>query len=219
MKPEAIIFDLDGTLIDNNSFHIRAWQTFYQKLGRTLDAEEYKTRFNGKINRDIFNYIFQKELSPEEIQEYTNEKEALYRELYQPHIRPVAGLTGLLKEIRKAGIPIAIATSGLPDNIRFLFDNVPIEEYFEAIANATHVKNGKPHPEIFLKAAALIHARPEACIAFEDSVAGIRSAKAAGMKVVALTTTHTREDVKEADLIIHDYTEISLPTLLQLQTP
>jgi beta-phosphoglucomutase-like phosphatase (HAD superfamily) len=86
------------------------------------------------------------------------------------------------------------------------------------VIDSTQIKQGKPHPEIFLKAAIAVNAIPSDCVAFEDSVAGIRSARAAGMKVVGLTTTHAVEDLKEADLIITDYTEISLTKLRELET-
>jgi len=216
MKPAAIIFDLDGTLIDNNSYHIEAWKVFYKRLNREWSDEEYKTEFNGKINRDIFNYIFQRELMPEEINAFTNEKEALYRQLYAPYISPIHGLIEVLNQMQSASIKMAIATSGLPENVRFMFDYVPIEKYFEKVVDATYITHGKPNPEIFLKAASFVKADPIHCIAFEDSVAGVRSAKSAGMKVVGLTTTHTKEDMQEADLIIKDYTEINLASLLQL---
>ncbi len=216
IKPEAVIFDLDGTLIDNNAYHIEAWKVFYKKIGREFTMDEYTTKMNGRINRDIFNYIFNRQVTDNEEQNFTNEKEALYREYYAPHIKPIPGLTDLLQQIKQAAIPMAIATSGWPVNIDFMFQHVPIKQYFNNVVDATGITNSKPYPEIFLKAAAAVSAKPVNCIAFEDSVAGVRSAKAAGMKVVALTTTHTKEDLHEADVIIKDYTEINLSTLLQL---
>ena len=216
MKPAAVIFDLDGTLIDNNQYHIEAWKVFFEKIGRPFSMEEYKTNMNGRINRDIFYYLFGKQLSAAEIEQLTDEKEALYREYYAPFIAPIPGLTNLLQHIQQVGIPMAIATSGLPINIAFMFKHIEIEGYFEKVIDATYVTNSKPHPEIFLKAAAAVNANPHNCIAFEDSVAGVRSAKAAGMKVVGLTTTHTAEDLHEADKIIKDYTEIDIESLYQL---
>lgn len=216
MFPEAVIFDLDGTLIDNNPYHIEAWKIFYNKIGKPFSKEEYTKNINGRINRDIFNYIFNTGLSPELIDEYSNEKEALYRELYKPYIKPISGLIAFLDELEKEKIPKAIATSGLSTNINFMFEHVPIKKYYAQVIDASQVKNGKPHPEIFFKAAASVNAEPQNCVAFEDSVAGIRSAKAAGMKVVGLTTTHTAEEIKEADLIIKDYTEVSLTKLREL---
>jgi beta-phosphoglucomutase family hydrolase len=217
MFPEAVIFDLDGTLIDNNSYHIEAWKVFYKNIGKPFSKEEYMQNINGRINSDIFNYIFSTTLSPEMIEMYSNEKEAMYRELYKQYIKPIDGLIDFLEELEKEKIPKAIATSGLPPNINFMFEHVPIKKYYADVIDASQISKGKPHPEIFLKAAEAVKANPENCVAFEDSVAGIRSAKAANMKVVALTTTHTAEDVKEADLIIKDYTEISLTKLRELQ--
>ena len=142
----------------------------------------------------------------------------MYRELYAEHIKPINGLIGFLEELEKAKIPKAIATSGIIPNIDFMFEHVPIKNYFYSVIDSTQITQGKPHPEIFLKAAISVNAVPSNCIAFEDSVPGIRSAKAAGMKVVALTTTHTAEDLKEADLVIKDYTDISLTKLRELHS-
>ena len=217
MFPEAIIFDLDGTLIDNNAYHIKAWKVFYDKIGKPFSKEEYTTNINGRINRDIFNYIFGTNLSVDVIDKYSIEKESMYRDLYEPHIKPIDGLIDFLDELEKEEIPKAIATSGIAPNINFMFEHVPIKKYYADVIDASQITNGKPHPEIFLKAASAVNAEPANCVAFEDSVAGIRSAKAAGMKVVGLTTTHTAEEIKEADLIIKDYTEVSLTKLRQLK--
>ncbi|HRH59010.1 MAG TPA: HAD family phosphatase [Chitinophagaceae bacterium] len=214
--PAAVIFDLDGTLIDNNAYHIEAWKAFYAKHGFVFSHEEYKNTINGKINRDIFPLIFGRQVSATDIDAYTEEKEALYRELYAPHIAPVPGLIDFLEELSAAGIPLAIATSGIPVNINFMFEHVAIQKYFDAVIDSNNVVNGKPHPEIFLKAAAKLNADPLFCTAFEDSVSGVRSAKAAMMKVIALTTTHTKEDLHEADKIITDYTTINFNRLQQL---
>lgn len=218
MFPEAVIFDLDGTLIDNNAYHIEAWKFFYNKIGKPFSKEEYTKNINGRINSDIFNYIFNTILSSEQIDLYTIEKETMYRELYKPHIKPINGLINFLDELEKEKIPKAIATSGLSPNINFMFEHVPIKKYYANVIDASQISNGKPHPEIFLKAAAAVNAEPKNCVAFEDSVAGICSAKAAGMKVIALTTTHTAEEVHKADFIIKDYTEISLTKLRELQS-
>jgi len=217
MFPGAVIFDLDGTLIDNNAYHIMAFQAFYDKIGKPFSLDEYKQHINGRVNREIFNYIFDTTLSPEKSEAYSNEKEAMYRELYAQHIKPIDGLIDFLEELEKADIPKAIATSGIIPNINFMFEHVPIKDYFGSVIDSTQIMHGKPHPEIFSKAATAVNALPSDCVAFEDSVAGIRSAKAAGMKVVGLTTTHTVEDLKEADLIIKDYMEISLTKLRELK--
>ncbi len=217
MYPQAVIFDLDGTLIDNNAYHIEAFRAFYDKIGKPFTLDEYKQHINGRVNREIFNYVFNTTLTPEKVEEYTNEKEGLYRELYGAHIKPITGLIDFLTELEAAKIPKAVATSGIIPNINFMFEHIPIRNYFFSVIDSTQITHGKPHPEIFLKAAVSVNAVSSECIAFEDSLPGIQSAKAAGMKVVALTTTHTAEELQGADLIIKDYTEISLTKLRQLK--
>jgi beta-phosphoglucomutase family hydrolase len=215
--PQAVIFDLDGTLIDNNHYHIEAFRAFYQKMGRPFSLAAYKQHINGRMNREIFNYIFNTSLSPEKVEAYTDEKESLYRELYAPYIQPVTGLIDFLNELEAAKIPKAVATSGIIPNINFMFEHIPIRKYFLTVVDSSQITHGKPHPEIFLKAASILQSEPSACVAFEDSMAGLQSAKAAGMKVVAITTTHTAEELKAADLIIKDYTEIDVTQLRQLK--
>ena len=100
---------------------------------------------------------------------------------------------------------MAIATSGIQVNIDFMFSHIPIEQYFKVVVNSVHIKAGKPDPEIYFKTAELLNVIPERCLVFEDAVVGVQAAKGAGMKVIAITTTHTSEELKEADMIIADY--------------
>lgn len=216
MDRAAVIFDLDGTLIDNNSFHLKAWQAFYKKRNRSLTEAEYKQHFNGKTNVDVLAHVFKDPLSPAENDTYTNEKEGLYREIYEPHIEPVKGLLNLLQGIHIAGIPLAIATSGIKVNIDYMFEHVAIRHYFKEVIYSKDIKRGKPDPEIYFVTAKKLNVPTESCIVFEDSVAGIQSAKAAGMKVIAITTTHTPEELHLADKLIRDYDEISINDIYEL---
>ncbi len=216
MTPQAIIFDMDGTLMNNNPYHFKAWQAFYKKYNRSFTLDDYKTEISGHTSVEVFQSFFGKVMTPEEITKYANEKNALYRELYKPYIKPVDGLLPLLEEIKAAGIPMNIATSGSPANVRFMFEHIPIASYFQRVIDASEVTHGKPDPEIFLKAAQYASADPVKCIAFEDSLAGVASAKAAGMKVVGITTMETAEDLKETDMVINDYTNVNLAMLKML---
>ncbi len=216
MRPDAIIFDMDGTLMNNNPYHFQAWQTFYTKYYRSLTLDEYKTGISGRTSVEIFQTFFGKEMTPEEITKYANEKNLLYRQLYTPYIKPLDGLIDLLTEIQKAGIPMCVATSGTPQNVRFMFEHIPIEQYFDRVVDASEVVHGKPNPEIFLKAAGYVHADPLQCIVFEDSFNGITAAKAAGMKVVGVATMESKDDLKHTDAVIDDYKQINLATLQKL---
>ncbi len=202
---KAVIFDLDGTLIDNNSFHLKTWKKYVKNIGRNISEEEYNANINGRTNKDAIEYIYGRKMSDEEILKYTLEKEALYREIYQPFISPVPGLIELLEILKTKNIPMAIATSGIQLNIDFMFEHVPIKKYFKAVVNSSHITKGKPDPEIYIKTASLLGIPPKNCLVFEDAVVGIKSAKAAGMKVIAVATTHPKEELSGADMIVDDY--------------
>lgn len=206
----GIAFDLDGTLVDNNKYHIESWQIFYKKRGWQLSNETYNLYFNGKTNKDVLNFIYQTELSPAIIKELTDEKEKIYREIYLPFIKPVNGLIDFMESLKNHKIPMVMATSGIPENIKFFFDNVPVEHYFQDVINFTHITKGKPDPEIYLLAAQKLGLNPKNCTAFEDSLSGIQSAKDAGFKVIAITTTHTKQELTKADLVIDDFTELKV---------
>jgi beta-phosphoglucomutase family hydrolase len=204
-ETKAVIFDLDGTLLDNNSYHLKSWLEYLKKIGRLISEEEYNANINGRTNTDVIKYIYEKDLSNEEILKYTLEKEALYRELYKPFIKPLDGLIDFLEILKEKNIPMAIATSGIQPNIDFMFEEVPIRQYFTEVVNSSHITKGKPDPEIYLKTASLLDIPPKNCLVFEDAVVGIKSAKAAGMKVIAVATTQTKEELSIADMIIDDY--------------
>jgi len=203
---KAAIFDLDGTLIDNNNYHLTTWLQYLNNKGRVVTEDEYRQHFNGRTNKDVLEYIYEKPLTAEEALVYSLEKEALYREIYKEHIQPVAGLLELLQAFADNNIPMAIATSGIQPNIDFMFEHIDIKKYFSAVINSSHVKLGKPDPVIYQKAAGALQVAPANCLAFEDAVVGIQSAKAAGMKVVAITTTEPAEKLGQADLIVKDFT-------------
>ncbi len=204
-ESKAVIFDLDGTLLDNNSYHLKSWLEYLKSIGRDISEEEYNANINGRTNSDVIKYIYQRPLTDEDILKYTLEKEALYRKLYKPFIKPISGLIDFLEILKQKNIPMAIATSGIQPNIDFMFDEVPIRKYFRQVVNSSHITRGKPDPEIYLKTASLLKVPTNNCLVFEDAVVGIKAAKAAGMKVIAVATTQTKEELSIADMIIDDY--------------
>ena len=202
---KAVIFDLDGTMLDNNEYHLKTWKHYLKEEGIDISDENYNAHVNGRTNKDAIEYIYGRKMSDTEAMEYTLEKEAIYRKIYQPFIKPVEGLISFLELLDKKGIPIGMATSGIQVNIDFMFEHVPIKKYFKVIVNSAHIKNGKPDPEIYLKAASLLNVAPENCLVFEDAAVGIQSAKAAGMNVIAIDTTQPHHELKQADRIIHNF--------------
>jgi beta-phosphoglucomutase family hydrolase len=207
---QALIFDMDGTLISNMEYHRLSFFEFLKRHGISITEAEYEHKNKGTIT-EIIPRFFGEGLSAEEIFELGEEKEALYREMYAPHLQPIDGLTEFLEKAKKRNLRIALATMGDQKNIRFTLDGLRIVHYFDATVGGEEVTYGKPHPEVFLLAAAKLSVSPDACIAFEDSVAGITSALAAQMQVVGVASTHTPEELGalfQLPTIIRNYHEL-----------
>jgi beta-phosphoglucomutase len=214
----AVIFDLDGTLLDNNEVHFKAWKKYLKDSGMEISDEDFKKNISGRTNKDAVDHIYNKKMTEEEASKYYLKKEEIYREMYRRDIAPIAGLRDFLKDLDRHNIMMAIATSGIQVNIDFMFEHIPIKKYFKKVISSVDITKGKPDPEIFLKTSEALEIAPENCVVFEDSIAGVKAGKSAGMRVVALTTTHTAEELKEADLVMRDYTEIDFKRLMTLQT-
>lgn len=212
----AAIFDMDGTMVDNTPYHFKAWQTLFKKYDKgELSKEKYKAEISGVPIMDTVRTLFPD--ADEDFQKaVAREKEQLYQEYYTPYITPVNGLENLLIELKDAGVKLAMASSASVDDIDFVLSHVQVRQYFDVIIDGNRVSKGKPNPQIFLKAAADLHMQTEDCIVFEDSMAGIKAGNAAGMKVVGITTAHTPEQLQPSNLIIKDYTELSLQQLQAL---
>lgn len=206
MNAKAAIFDLDGTLIDNNAYHLKTWRVYLEKIGIDISEDAYRKNINGRTNKDALEYIYNKKMTDEEAMVYALEKEALYREIYKVDIKPVNGLIELLEVLYSRNIPMAIATSGIQVNIDFMFEHIPIKKYFKEVVNSSHISKGKPDPEIYVKTASLLNIPAKNCLVFEDAVVGVNAAHAAGMKVIAITTTQSAEELKNAEMIIKDFT-------------
>lgn len=214
-KRLAFIFDMDGVVVNNYSYHHKAWETFCNSYG--LDFEKaFRSKVFGGTNRDHLETFFERKLTVEEVLRYEDEKEALYRQLYRPHIQPLAGLKAFLGTLKNAGIPCALATSSPAVNVEFVLSQTATRDFFPVVLDASHVSKGKPHPEVYLKASASLHREPHECIVFEDSVNGITAAQAAGCRVVALSTTHTVVELPAVDLVIPDFSAVDIRKLEKL---
>jgi beta-phosphoglucomutase len=172
----AVIFDMDGVLVDNASYHLQAWQQFLELHGIHFQ-DNMKTKIFGATNREHLELFFERILSEEEVKEYEWQKEQIYRDLYSPDIKPVKGLISFLELLEKSKIPIAMATSAPQVNIDFVLDRTSTSRFFSKIFDASSVSKGKPDPEIYLKTMDSLGFLPHNCIVFEDSLNGILAAK------------------------------------------
>ncbi|MFG6101294.1 HAD family phosphatase [Leptothoe sp. EHU-05/26/07-4] len=212
----AFIFDMDGTLVDNMAFHMQAWQKFLSSLGVEMTEAEVQQQTHGTIEQCI-RRICGEELSDAVVTTLAHQKEALYRELYKPHLQPINGLREFLQIAQSLEITMALGTSAMKPNIDLVLDGLDIAAYFTICVGGDDVTLGKPHPETFLTIAQQLDIAPRYCVVFEDSVIGIEAAQNAGMRAVALTTSApaaTFIGQSTVEYIIQDYSALNPRQLL-----
>jgi HAD superfamily hydrolase (TIGR01509 family) len=190
---KGVIFDQDGTMIDNMMVHHRAWQKKLADIGLDMTLEEVRREIHG-INEEILERIFGDRFTQEERKQIAWEKEATYREIFLPELKLIDGLQDLIERLYKDGIPMGIGTAAPPENVDFVMDNLELRKYFKAILHAKDVEKGKPDPEIYLKVAAGLELDPQDCVVVDDTPTGALSADRAGCKVIVITTTHTPDE-------------------------
>jgi HAD superfamily hydrolase (TIGR01509 family) len=207
----GVVFDLDGTIVDNMALHAEAFATFMARHGLPPLDPTQRARLDGKRNSDIFPDLFGRALPAEVLRAYAAEKEALYREISRGRLQPTAGLERLLGVLLARRIPMAIATSGPAENVRHTLAETALAQRLAVVIRGDEVPRGKPHPDIFLAAAERIGVRPPDCLAFEDAPSGVTAARAAGMRCVALTTSFSAQAFRAtgtvADAFVRDFDE------------
>lgn len=211
----AAIFDVDGVLLDSNPLHLETWAAYLKRFGIAFTPEGRQQMY-GKHNDSLVQMLFGEKLTDEEVRAHGAAKEALYRERMagQIHDRVAPGLYDLLDRLR--GAPLGVASNGEEKNVVFVLDRLGIQERFQVWLHGESMARPKPHPDVYLLAAEMLRTDPRNCIIFEDSYAGVESAKAAGSRVVGVTTTHS--DLA-AGLLIHDFRDPKLEDWLRSQRP
>lgn len=207
---KAILFDMDGVLVDNRDYHLEAFRRLFACHGLSATHEQMLSSF-GKVNQQIFDDTFGRgRFTPEQIAALGAEKEEIYRELFERNIAPAPGLVPLLEGLRARGIRMAVGSSGPRRNVDYVLERCRIAGFFDAIADGDMIRRGKPDPEVFLLAASLLGIAPADCIVFEDAVVGVQAGKSAGMTVVAMSTTLPPAMLEGAgyDRLIASFTEI-----------
>ncbi|MCC2959264.1 HAD family phosphatase [Massilia sp. IC2-278] len=212
----ALIFDMDGTIVDNMAFHTKSWITFFERRGHAIDPDAFFRATAGRQGGEIIRSHFGADLLDDEVMLLNHEKEAVYRELYAPHRKAVEGFEDLIADAKSQGIALAVGTAAPPANVEFTLDGLDLRRHFDAIVGATDVARGKPHPDVFIEAAKRCGAEPADCIVFEDAPLGVEAARRAGMRAVVLTTTLPAEAFTEFDnviTIVSDFSQLSLDEL------
>ena len=214
-KLEAVLWDLDGVIADTGSYHCRAWQDVFGKRGVNFTEDDFK-RYFGQRNDTIIRSTLGGSISPEELDIIASEKEETLRRLIASNVRPLPGAIELVRSLRQHGLKMAIASSGPPENIQLILRGLGIEDCFQAIVSGREVAESKPSPQIFLLAAQKLGVKPVNSVVMEDAMVGVTGAKRAGMKCVAVTNSHSRNSLQEADLIVDTLEAISVRHLAGL---
>ena len=212
----AVIFDMDGVIVDTNPYHRLALKEFCEKHGYHLSDDYLKAKIFGRTNADWLGELFQGNLSDKQLREYEEDKEQLFRDIYLPHIKPLDGLVKFLYHLNENLIPCAIATSAPKSNVDFILDQLQIRGFFQTIIHGNMIKRSKPHPEIYQKTVKILGLPARRVVVFEDSLSGVESALQAGCRVVGITTTHSREELRHTQMVINDFDHLSISELQKL---
>jgi len=214
---EALIFDMDGTMIDSMPWHAKSWVEFVRRRGLDLDATDILARTTGRTGTECMRELLGAQLSDAQCQALVHEKEDLYREMFHPNFTEVAGFRAFARAAVARGLKIAVGTAGDRHNIEFAMSRLAMDPLPLAIVGGDEGFAGKPTPAIFLEAARRIGVAPERCIVFEDAPFGIEAARRGGMRAVAVCSTHTAAELAGPHVIaaVRDYDELAHSNFLE----
>ena len=210
---KTILWDMDGVISDSYSFHFAAWQETFAKRGIEFTKEDF-THLFGTRNDFIIGSIMGKELSERDVKIMVQEKEEAFRRKATGRIQPFPGVLRLLNALKKGNFRLGLVSSAPRENIDLALGELNLAGIFNCIVSGQEVSEGKPSPQIYLLAAEKLQATPNDCVVIEDSPLGVKAAKTAGMKCLAVTNTHHRENLREADTVVDSLQNVDLITLL-----
>lgn len=210
------VFDWDGVIIDSRQQHEKSWERLAGEENRVLPEGHFLQGFGMKNDR-IIPHVLKWTSDPAEVKRLAGRKEEIYREIVREDgISPLPGVREWLEQLAEETVPCVIGSSTERKNIETILDVIGLRGFFRDIVSADDVTHGKPHPEIFLKAAERIEAEPRRCVVFEDTQVGIEAGHAGEMKVVGVATTHPAAELKQADRVVERLDELSVADLHRL---
>jgi len=212
---KAVIWDMDGVIVDTAQYHLKGWQMVFRKRGANYTEEDFR-RNTGKRSDSIIKNVLGEKIAQGEIIAITREKDETFRQLMGQNIRPFPGVLKLITSLKEHGFKIAIASSAPMENIQLITQSLKIHNRFDAIISGWETTKGKPHPQIFLRAVEKLGVEAEDCIVIEDAISGVTASQRAGIRCIAVTNTTPRKDLREADLVIDTLEEITVDDLERL---
>jgi len=215
-KEIAVIFDMDGVICHTNPYHSIAFREFFSVRDLAPSDEDFAQHMFGKSNSYILSHFLQRPIAGAELLQMEEEKEGLFRKIYEPHVEPINGIVEFISDLKQHAVLVGVATSAPRANLDLIFSKVPLRDQLGSILASEDVKRHKPDPEVYLTSARNLSVSPAQCVVFEDSFSGVTAGLNAGMKVVGVLTSHTKEELPPCDLYINDYAEISYDTIKSL---
>lgn len=208
----ALIFDMDGTMIDSMPFHARSWTVFAQRHGLAIEVDDLMRRTTGRNGAECMRELFGADLPDDEAWRLIAHKEAAYRELFGADFREVPGFTAFARRAAASGLRIGVGTAGDRDNIAFAFGRLAWAPLPHAVVGGDEGLPGKPRPDIFLAVARRLQVPPEHCVVFEDAPLGVEAARRAGMRAVAVCTGHRADELAGPHVLaaVDDFTDPDL---------
>jgi beta-phosphoglucomutase family hydrolase len=210
---KTILWDMDGVISDSYSFHFAAWQETFTTRGIKFTKEDF-TKLFGTRNDFIIGTIMGREFPERDIKIMVQEKEEIFRRKATGNIKPFPGVVRLLNSLKKGNFKLGLASSAPKENIDLVLSELNLTGVFNCIVSGQEVSESKPSPQIYLLAAKKLEVIPNDCVVIEDSPLGVKAAKAAGMKCLAITNTHPRQKLEEADRVVDSLENVDLITLL-----
>ena len=211
----AVIFDMDGVMVQTAPQHFAAWKRALATVGYELTEDEFRATF-GMRNQEIIRHLLGEDVGETQVAELARLKEEHYRALVGEGIEPAPGLLPLLRQLKERGFRLAVGTSAPRENVELILDALGIGGHFDAVVAEEDVERGKPYPDAFLLAAERCGVDPERCVVIEDAPSGLAAARAAGMKCIGIAGTRKREELHRADLVVDSLMELDVTTIERL---
>ena len=217
MEVQALIFDMDGTIIDSMPSHTQSWAAFARRHGLDVDMLDLMRRTTGRTAVECMRALFETDLTDAQASAYAHQKEALYRELFAPQFSEVAGFKAFAAQAQARGLPIGVGTAGDQHNIAFAYQHLQMAQKPRVTVGGDEGLPGKPDPAIFLEVARRLGVAPAHCIVFEDAPLGIEAARRAGMRAVGICSGHSAAELAGPHVLAHapDYHALTASQFLE----
>ena len=217
MKDITVIFDMDGVIADTNPFHVKAFKAFFDRYKIQYNEDEFISHMYGKHNSYIMEYFFKRKVEGEELLVLEEEKEALFREIYEPQVQALPGFLEFFSGLKNNNIKTAVATSAPKANLDLILGKLNILNQMDSLMASENVTYYKPHPEIYLKSLENLNSDASEAFVFEDSYSGATAGLAAGAHVIGVLSSHKKSELPACHAFIKDFKEIDYSKLLDLK--